>query len=165
MNKIKGIEKRNIVDFYKEIDLLQKKYNITDKELIKLISKYHYTKDNIPISILATKLSSFEAIVKYLRENCNMSFKEIGALLNRSIFTIASSYRAAKTKYDKIFEITISKYNIPTEYIASRRYSVLESIVIYLKQEYNLRFYIIAELLNLNQRTIWTIYNRALKKH
>jgi len=42
--------------------------------------------------------------------------------------------------------------------------SVLETLTKYLREELNLRLYQIANLLNKNQRTIWTVYNRAQKK-
>lgn len=150
---------------YKEIEKIQKKFDISDEELIGLISKKRFSKEKIPVCIFSTrKLSSFEAIVKYLRENCNLNFREIGELLNRSQFTIASSYRSSKSKLAKKFVIKSSEFDIPTKRIADRKLSVLESIAHYLKQNFRLKFSDIARILNLNQKTIWTVYHRAQKK-
>ena len=167
MNKIEDWKEKmeTIRLFYQEIDFIQDKYRISDKQLLQFVSKTHYGKDMIPASVFSgKKLSSFEAIVKYLRENCNLNFREIGDLLHRSKFTIASSYRSAQVKDSEKFDIVFSEYVIPTIYIANRKYSVLESIVLYLKQEYKLRFVEIAKILNLNPRTIWTVYSRANRK-
>ena len=84
---------------HKEIKKLQKKFNIDNKKLVKIILNEEINKEIIPICIFNDKnLSSFETIVKYLRENCNLNFREIGEILNRSKFTIASSYRTSKSK-------------------------------------------------------------------
>ena len=54
--------------------------------------------------------------------------------------------------------------DIPLRILQDRTFAVLESIVEYLKEEKDLRYFEIAELLNKDQRTIWTVYNRAKKK-
>ena len=54
--------------------------------------------------------------------------------------------------------------NIPSSIFLDRSISVLEAIVKYLKEERNLTYHQIAVLLNRDDRTIWTCYNRALKK-
>jgi len=42
--------------------------------------------------------------------------------------------------------------------------TIFETIVVYLKDTSELKFKNIAELLNRNYRTIWTVYKRAKKK-
>ena len=54
--------------------------------------------------------------------------------------------------------------NIPTSIFLDRTISVLEAITKYLKEEKNLTYHQIAILLNRDDRTIWTCYNRAKKK-
>jgi len=150
---------------YDEIKSIQKKYGLSDDESYDLISKKRFSKFRIPICIFGyNTLSSLQAIVKYLKENCNLNFKEIADLLNRSKFTIASSYRQAKSKLPIKYVVFSSDYDIPTRFIASRKYSVLESIVLFLKQKRGLRFKEISDLLLLDQRTVWTVYQRALRK-
>ena len=150
---------------YDELRKIQKKYGLSDDESFDLISRKIFSKYKIPICIFSVNtLSSFQAIVKFLKENCVLSFNEIGTLLNRSRYTIASSYRTAKSKLPSRYLVYSTDYDIPTKLIASRKYSVLESIVLYLKQRHKLRFTEIADIMLLNQRTVWTVYHRALKK-
>ncbi len=54
--------------------------------------------------------------------------------------------------------------DIPLRILQDRTVAVLEAIVEYLKEERDLRYSEIAELLNRDQRTIWTVYSRAKKK-
>ncbi|HLD04640.1 MAG TPA: hypothetical protein VJG90_02875 [Candidatus Nanoarchaeia archaeon] len=54
--------------------------------------------------------------------------------------------------------------SIPTKIFQDRRLAVLESIVLFLKEEQELSFHEIAILLNRDDRTIWTVYNRVKKK-
>jgi hypothetical protein len=54
--------------------------------------------------------------------------------------------------------------NIPTSIFLDRSISVLEAISKYLKEEKNLTYHQIAVLLNRDDRTIWTCYNRAKGK-
>ncbi|MFH1683104.1 MAG: hypothetical protein ABIA37_04875 [Candidatus Woesearchaeota archaeon] len=150
-------------EFYQEIEQIKQKFQLDEQELISLLSK-KCSPERIPLCIFNSKLSSFEAIVKYLRENCELNFREIGELLERSQYTISSSYRQAKAKSPALFEIKISQYDLPTSVIAERKYSVLESIVKYLKEKFNLKFSQISRLLNLHQKTVWTVYQRAKRK-
>lgn len=53
---------------------------------------------------------------------------------------------------------------IPTEILKDTKFSVLESLVKFLKEEKQLTYVQIADLLNRDQRNIWTIYQRVQKK-
>jgi hypothetical protein len=53
---------------------------------------------------------------------------------------------------------------IPSSVFKDRSLSVLEILVEYLKDEKKLSYHEIAVLLNRNDRTVWTVYNRARKK-
>ncbi len=53
---------------------------------------------------------------------------------------------------------------IPTEIFKDRTLSVLEAIVEYLKEQNGLSYHKIAEMLNRNDRTVWTCYHRAKQK-
>ena len=54
--------------------------------------------------------------------------------------------------------------SIPVQVLQDRSISVLEAISYYLKETKNLTYHQIALLLNRNDRTIWTCYQRAKKK-
>ena len=120
----------------------------------------------VPISVFKNdKLGSLETIVKYLRENLLLSFKQIASLTNRNDVALAVSYRNAKKKLESKFVIEeISPYSIPITILQNRKLSVLENIVSYLKDTFGLAYHKIALLLNRNDRTIWTVYQRAKKK-
>ena len=54
--------------------------------------------------------------------------------------------------------------NIPTYVLCDRDISILESIVEYLKEKRKMTYAEIGRILNRNERTIWTCYQRAKKK-
>jgi len=53
---------------------------------------------------------------------------------------------------------------IPTSIFKNRTLSVLEAMVVYLKDKRGLNYAQIGRLLNRNDRTVWTCYKRALQK-
>ncbi|MBI2659071.1 hypothetical protein HYX05_03160 [Candidatus Woesearchaeota archaeon] len=120
----------------------------------------------VPISVFKNDyLGSLENIVKYLRENLLLSFKQIGKLANRNEIALAVTYRNAKKKMPAKFVVEeISPYSIPVSILKDRKLSVLENIAAYLKDTFNLNYHSIAVLLNRDDRTIWTVYQRARKK-
>jgi len=146
-----------------------KKSGLSYEEIIKLVNKLLKIEVKeevkVPISVFQNdKLSSLETIVKYLRENLLLSFKQIAALTNRNNVALAVSYRNAKKKLEAKFTEEISPYFIPVSILQDRKLSVLENIVSYLKDNFGLTYHKIALLLNRNDRTIWTVYQRAKKK-
>ena len=155
-------ELRHIIEEYKA------KHKLNTYEIIDLIlSKPTVEKsfDSIPASTFRnTKLSGLEIIVKYLRENFALKYKEIAKLLNRNIGTITSSYRKSLEKHPEKLTISESKLKIPLSIFSDRKLSVLEHISVYLKDKCSLKLKEIAVLLNKDQRTIWTCYNRAKVK-
>ncbi len=119
----------------------------------------------VPLSVFKNNyLSSLETIVKYLRENLLLSFKQIASLTNRNPIALAVTYRNAKKKMEAKFAEEISPYSIPVSILQDRNISVLENVVFYLKNNFGLTYHKIAVLLNRNDRTIWTVYQRAIKK-
>ncbi|MEM3373894.1 MAG: hypothetical protein QXE31_01605 [Candidatus Woesearchaeota archaeon] len=116
----------------------------------------------IPCSIFEKDLGILEAIVKYLHENLNLSFKEISKLIKRSHSNVISSYNNAVKKKKNLFNNINYKYSIPLS-IFEKKLTCFESICLYFKDR-GLKLIEIAKLLNRNNKTIWTIYIRALKK-
>jgi predicted DNA-binding protein (UPF0251 family) len=120
----------------------------------------------IPLDALRGN-SSLEAIVLYLKEILNMKYNEIAKILNRDQRTIWVTYSNSKKKrmiLDTKKFASESKMYIPVSIFKSRHFSMLESIVFYLRTNYALSFNQISQLLGKNYRTIWTVYKRALKK-
>ena len=136
------------------INLVNKSLKIPVKEEVK-----------VPLSVFQNdQLSSLETIVKYLRENMLLSFKQIASLTNRNNIALAVTYRNAKKKLEAKFAEEISTYYIPVSILQDRNLSVLENIVSYLKDTFGLAYHKVAVLLNRDDRTIWTVYQRAKKK-
>ena len=147
-----------------------KQQGLNSDEILKLVSgllKVQVKEEvKVPISVFNNDyLSSLENIVKYLRENLLLSFRQIAELTNRNEIALAVTYRNAKKKMEAKFVVTeISPYSIPVSILKDRNISVLENIAAYLKDNFGLTYHKIAVLLNRNDRTIWTVYQRAKKK-
>ena len=134
-------------------------------ELISILLKQlkASAQNQVPIGIFANKLSSLEAIVKYLRENMEYRLSKIAKLLNRNSKSIWSTYHNAKKKMPSGLSNPDSAITIPTSIFADRKLSVLETLVSHLK-DLELTNHEIALLLQLNDRTIWSVYNKAKLK-
>ena len=147
-----------------------KRQGLSSEEIIELVNKFLKVpvkeEVKVPISVFNNDyLSSLENIVKYLRENLLLTFKQIGSLTNRNQIALAVTYRNAKNKMESRFVVEeISPYSIPVSILKDRKLSVLENIVSYLKDTFGLTYHNIAVLLNRDDRTIWTVYQRAIKK-
>lgn len=148
-----------------------KKQGLSSEEITELVNKLLKVEVKeevkVPISVFKNdKLGSLETIVKYLRENLLLSFGQIASLTNRNNVALAVSYRNARKKLEDKFVVEeISPYSIPVKILQDRKLSVLENIVSYLKDTFGLAYHKIAVLLNRNDRTIWTVYQRAKKKY
>ena len=147
-------------------DNLKEKYKLAPGEILSFIEEKPVSKEIIlPISIFETEgLSALEAICKYLKEEFDFSFSKIALLLNRNSRTIWTSYNNAARKRKENLLVKESKFFIPVSIFTDRQFSVLEAIVSYLKEKFNLRYSEISVLLNRDERNIWTVYNRAKKK-
>jgi DNA-directed RNA polymerase specialized sigma24 family protein len=118
----------------------------------------------VPVSVFCEKLSPFESVVKYLVENKKTSYSEIGQLLKKDRQVIWTTYKRASKKIQAVFEIKDSDIQIPLKFLVSDQLSIAELVVFYLKDELKLKNSEISRLLKKDNRTIWTLYNRALKK-
>jgi hypothetical protein len=144
-------------------------YNLRYDEIVKLLkgaeSRLKKKDILIPISIFGNdELSSFETICKYMKEELRYSYHIIAVLLNRDDRTIWATYNEALKKKEARLVVKKSKIVIPHFIFNDRRFSVLESLVVYLREKYGLRYSEIGILLNRDERNIWTVYNRARKK-
>ena len=98
-----------------------------------------------------------------MKENLGMSYSEIAEKLNRNEITIRTSYKKAKEKQEEIIKVKKTDILLPISIFKDRRLTTLELIIIYLKEK-GMKYSEIAELLDRDQRNIWTIYSRARKK-
>ena len=120
--------------------------------------------DSVPVEVFAQGLSPLEALVKYLKENLDFTNRKISDLLGRSIKTVWQAHKSADKKSPKQFDFVSSKYFLPIPIFAERQFSILELVVAYLKEKYDLENSQIAKLLKKDNRTIWTVYSRIKKK-
>ena len=119
----------------------------------------------IPVTIfLNNSLSALESIVKYLRENEMLRNSDIARLLRKSPASVWITYRNAMDKLVKHSSVKKSDVFIPTSVISAGGLSVLESVSIYLHEQYGFSYRRIGELLNRDERTIWTVCSRARRK-
>ena len=138
---------------------IKRKYNLTFNDLKELTEEISF-----PVKIFNDELTVLESIVKYLREEKNLSFHNIANFLKRDERNIWGIYNKTKKKYSKKFVVEKSELEIPVS-IFDHKLSALESLVYYLHDELNLKFSQIAKLIHRDQRTIWTSYSRARKKY
>ena len=148
------------------IEDIKEKYNLGINEILSLAEEKLVSKEIlIPIAIFEIKkLSALEAICKYLKEELEITYSKIALLLNRDSRTIWTTYNNASKKIKEKLLVKESKFFIPVSVIKNRKFSVLESVVCYLKDNFNLRYSEIAFLISRDERNIWTVYHRALKK-
>ncbi len=133
-------------------------HEVTDQEIL------HKKDVLIPVGIFSNDLlSCLEAIVKYMKENLKMRFSKTAKLLNRSNKTIWATYSKAAKKMPSPFTDVSKQIMIPVSAISNRLYSTLESVVGFIK-DLDYSNHETAEMLHLDDRTIWTIWDRVKKK-
>ena len=147
--------------------LLKSKYKTSIKDLLKEAERKESDeiKIEVPISIFRDRLSPAEALCKYMKENLEMRYSEISKMINRNERSVWTNYNnAIKKSAEKIIYKTSEKQLlINIEIISNRKLSILESLVKYLKEK-GYRNVDIAEMLGKDQRNVYTLYNRAMKK-
>jgi len=154
-------EERFLVDMFSQItERLKQKYNYSNDEIFNL-----WNSENsfyIPVSIFSGKLSPAEALTKYLKENHGLNYAEISGIIGRDQRGIWANYKRAVKKMPWPFEI-LDSITVPASIFTPEK-SILESLIVYLKDVKKMRNKNIAKLLNKNPANIWTLNNRAKKK-
>ncbi|MEM3075127.1 MAG: hypothetical protein QW727_04275, partial [Candidatus Pacearchaeota archaeon] len=183
--KRRNIQKLENDELLKAMDIileeLRKEYSLNKKELVEILIKklrdrYKVSKKDIlslirteeeleiPLSIFSSKVGALESLVKYMKENLRMSYREIANRLKRNERTIWTSYKKANEKQKEAIKISDVKNYIPLSHLIKENLTVLESAILYLKNK-EFSFKEIADLLHRDQRNIWTIYSRIKKKY
>ena len=159
---ISAIKKNDLIKLAKKIAVhLKEQHNISLQEALKT---EEIPEESLPVEIFATKLSPAEAVVKYLKENCKLRFRDIALMLNRDERSVWGSYDRAKQKIPSSLKIIKSVVRIPVSILKDRRIAMLESVVFYLKETRGISVGEIAHLMNKAQTTIYTVYSRAKQK-
>ena len=160
-SKTKFSNDKEFQQFQKLYSKLKKKHNLSGNQIINSVEKRDVV---VPITIFNKHISGLEAICKYLRENLLLTNKQISVLLNRSEKTIWQAYESSKKKHSKKYPNSPTPFTISLLDFQPRKLSVLETIVKHLKESFGLTYHNIAKLIERDDRTIWTVYQRALKK-
>ena len=159
ISKFKDLSKENKIELVSHfINELKRLHEVSEQEILAK------NEISVPIGVFSNDtLSSLEAIVKYLRENLKMRFSKIAKMLNRSSKTIWATYSKSIKKMPSSFDNVSRQIMVPVSAISNRSFSTLESVVGFVK-DLDYSNHEVAQMLNLNDRTIWTVYDRVKKK-
>lgn len=161
MNKKDFTHEEKIL-FHKFLKFLKKKSSFKEERLFSdfltyLIEHKKREKEYLPVSIFDAKLSSYESIVKYLREKYDYSYEKIAKLLYKNKGAVSVTYNNAKKKNSG--HLQEHSYEFIPLNIFNKNNTILENIVCYLlKEGYSIKK--IAEILHRKYITIWTISKR-----
>jgi len=120
----------------------------------------------IPITIFSTRhLGVLEILVKYLKEESNLSIKQIAKLLDKNYSTTWNTYNKATTKHQERLSYDSSGTKIPINIFSEKLLGPLEALVVFLKEKLMMKNSEIAKLLQKSPKTIWSSYNKAKQKY
>lgn len=158
--KLEGKKRNELVKMVSQIISL-----FSEEEKQEVLGMLTGKKEGIPVSVFRTKnISGLEAITVYLKDVKELSIKEIAETLNRKTSTIYTTYQKAKQKLSGEVDCSELLIIIPLDVFANRKFSILESLVSYLKDKEKLTLIKITKLLNKNYSTVKTVYRRYLEK-
>ena len=92
-----------------------------------------------------------------------MRFAEIARMLNRDRRTIGLNYKNAAASMKREMVVWEGEIYVSLEIFADRKLSILESVVYYLRVG-GYKNVEISRMLGKDQRNVWTLYSRAMKK-
>jgi hypothetical protein len=146
----------------KEIMRLLKKNNLRFSDVSAPLEAASMAEISVPLTIYSEALTPLESTVKYLRENKEMKFSEIGPVLGRDQKAVAITYRAASRKVKAAFNESEASVFVPASIFNSKSLSAFEALVVYLRKTHSILE--ISKVLGKDYRTVWTIYSRATAK-
>jgi len=155
---------RNILEIFEEIEEnLKKKYDIGIEQLLERKKEAEKKEVEVPLSVFKESMSPAEVLCRYLRENKGLRFCEIAKILNRKENTVWTSYKNAIKKKRQRIDLRDRGIMIPIRILANRKFSILESVVKYLREK-GFRNKEIAGILAKDERVVSVIYMRVKKK-
>jgi len=146
------------------IKQVRDKRGLTRQELLGL---YGEESLRIPLSVLQNEnLGPLECIVKFLKEEKNLAFHEIASLLKRDARSIWTSYSQAAKKAKQKFSSRqlAGSISIDASIFADRKLSILEHVVIEMRDNLRMPVKEIAGELGRKPGTIWATYHNAGRK-
>ncbi len=136
------------------------------EELLHLLKEKHEKKTPlmIPSAILRDgELGIMESVVKYLKEEFNLTYHQIAVLLKRDDRVIWATYNNSLKKRKEKLQASGPNVWLPLSIFSDCGKGPLEAISVYLKDSASMSFKRIGDLLNRDNRVIWTVYNK--RKH
>ncbi len=150
------------------VKTILKKEDISFKELIDMLKEKREGEVilKVPSSIFKERsLGILEALTKYLKEELGLSYHQIATLLNRDDRVIWRTYNNTRKKFKLRFKIDNKAIPIPVSIFTDRKLGVLEAAIKYLREDLKLSYREIGGILNRDNRTIWSSYNRAKNRN
>lgn len=138
-------------------------HTLSDQEKKEIFQAVLQVSDSVPLAIFSSSLPGLEALTVYLKQEKRWSIKKIAQNLNRSKNTIYTSYNKGKKK-EFLPKATQLSSTVPLNIFADRKFSILESLIAYLKREQQFSLIEAARLLNKNYNTVKTVYHRYQQK-
>jgi hypothetical protein len=147
----------------------------TDKEtellrqLETLLASYKGRSDTsqpkIPLSLFSNRsLGVLEVLVKFLKENQNLTYSDIAQLLNRNDRTIWTTYKKAQKKHSQPFDAAGEKTVVPCTVFLDRSLGPLQALTLYTRDEMKFSFNEISQMLNRDYRTVWLSYQNGKRR-
>ena len=156
-----GSEEKFILKIMGEFaDRLRQKHNYSNQEVLNLIQEEELL---VPVEVFSSGLAPAEALAKFLKEECELNFHEISILINRNEKSVWQNYQRAIKKMPSRFAFA-SSLKVPVSAFKNNKLSVFESLVLYLKEQKQMKNVKIARLLGKNPANVWSVYNRAAGK-
>ncbi len=144
-------------------DYSSKNAKLIDSIVEELREKEAKEEINVPIDVFIGGVGALEALCKYMKENLGMRYHEIAVELSRDDRTIWTACSKASEKAKEPIKISKGEILLPLSIFKDRKLTVLEALIVYLKSK-GMRYNKIGSLVHRDQRNIWTIYSRAVKK-
>lgn len=159
---LKTLKKEELLGILERVsNHLKENYNLSEEEILSKLKGSGEV--FIPASIFSYDLSPAEAIVKYLKEDKELRYKEIGGMISRDERGVWGSYKRAVKKHPGRLDIKENDVFIPVSVFRNKK-SIFESLVSYLIDVKKMKGSEAARLLDKSSSTVWTVYNRGKKK-
>ena len=152
----------------KQKEELRKQISEKSREIVNQFIKDNLKRKKIyiPLDIFHNSdLSINEILIKYLKDELKLSLKTISKKLNKKYSTVWNTYNNAIKKYQPTKLSFKSEIKIPLSIFTDHKLGSLESLIVYLKEECNMKNSTIANLLFKSRKTIWSSYNKAKQKY
>jgi hypothetical protein len=164
---LQKIEEYLVKELVSDSSHLAKQYleKLDREDILRLLDDFIEREEEmrIPLSIFrGRELSCLESVIVHLRDDAKLTNVQVSRALGRSIQVCWRTYSNAKKKYSGKLAAVASQHDVPVSLLRGKL-SCLEAVVSYLFSR-GLTYSEIARLLNRDDRTVWTVHRRAIKK-